>query len=410
MKPNLKPGQVGRLTWTVDPTMTITLGPAEDVTVFSTPNMILLMERSARVAIEPFLEEGEESVGVRVDIEHLGPALLGHAVDAIARVTKVDGRRVDFEVQAFVGDREIGRGRHQRAIVSLSRMAENLSRYRSDSQQSLQTPTPSSTSGPSMPGPFETLEVRIADRIATVTLNRPQALNVVNRQMTAEFEQLVAWLASHPTQVRVVILTGAGDAFCAGDDVKELAEMSIEEAGRLSYQQASMYLALERLPQPVIAAVGGVALGGGCVAAYSCDLRIASFTSRFGMPEIKLGWPPGYGIAQLMATVGKPRALQMCLLGETISAVTAMEWGLVHEVVAQANLIDRAEQIAKSMLALPAEALRQTKRVIHADEGQLPKLTYRADTDAYLRCLSLPDAREGIAAFKQKRPARFSGQ
>ena len=102
MKPNLKPGQLGKLTWTVDPTMTITLGPSEDVTVFSTPSMILLMERAARVAMEPFLEEGEASVGVRVDIEHLGPALLGDAVDGIAKVTKVDGRRVDFEVQALV--------------------------------------------------------------------------------------------------------------------------------------------------------------------------------------------------------------------------------------------------------------------------------------------------------------------
>ena len=186
--------------------------------------------------------------------------------------------------------------------------------------------------------------------------------------------------------------------------------MSLEAARTLSLRQANLFLALEQLPQPVIAAVNGPAFGAGCVAAFSCDWRIAAHAARFAMPEIKLGWPPGYGIAQLTALVGKARALEMCLSGEAITAARALEWGLVNEVVSGTMLMKSAQQLAERLLLLPAEALRQTKRLVHLDEGQLPKVTHRADTEAYLRCLELPDAREGISAFVEKRSARFDGK
>jgi enoyl-CoA hydratase len=274
------------------------------------------------------------------------------------------------------------------------------------------SPTTGLTNLNPQPGPlpsFQTLQVAIRNRIATVTLNRPQALNAVNVRMTAELEQLVAWLAAHPQEVRVVLLTGAGRAFCAGDDVRELPELSIESARELSLRQATLYLAFERLPQVLIALVNGDAFGGGCVAAYSTDLRIASHAARFAMPEVRLGWPPGYGLAQLTALVGKARALQMCLLGNPIKATQALEWGLVNELVPGTQLMARGQALAQSLLELPAEALRATKRLIHLDEGAQPKVAHRADTDAYIRCLQLPDAQEGIAAFADKRPPRFTG-
>src|SRR5580698_777084 len=405
MKPGLKIGDNGELNWVVDPTMTITLGGVPQATVFSTPNMIMLMELSAREALRPFLEEGEESVGVEVQVEHTGAAVLGSAVRGVAKIVEIDGRRVGFEVQAYVGDREIGRGRHRRAVVQLDRLVANVMQMMKEEGQVMNLKPATGELGE-----LETATVEVANRIATVTLNRPRAANAINVQMTGELERLVAWLAGHPQEVRVVVITGAGDAFCAGDDVKEVAELPLEAARTLSLRQANLFLALEQLPQPVIAAVNGPAFGAGCVAAYSCDWRLASHAARFAMPEIKLGWPPGYGIAQLTALVGKSRALEMCLTGEAITAAEALDWGLVNEVVSGTMLMKTAQQLAERLLLLPAEALRQTKRLVHLDEGQLPKVAHRADTEAYLRCLELPDAREGISAFMEKRPPKFDGK
>ena len=405
MKPGLNIGQIGELTWIVDPTMTICLGELSQATVFSTPAMILLMERAAREALRPFLEDGEESVGVEVHVEHLGPAVLGATVRGLARVDAIDGRRVDFAVTAYNGDREIGRGTHRRAIVSLSRLLENVDKVSGDGGRAM-TLVPNRGERPDL----QTLLVSVTDRIATVTLNRPRSLNAVNRLMTADLERVVEWLAGHPEDVRVVMLAGAGEAFCAGDDVIELPSLTPAEARDLSLRQANVYLAFERLPQPMIAVVNGVAFGAGCVAAISCDLRMASHAARFAMPEITLGWPPGYGVAQLTALVGKARALELCLKGEPISATQAHEWGLVNAVVPGAMLWQQARALAARLIELPAQAIRGTKRLIHADEGQLPKVTHRADTEAYLRCLGLPDAQEGMAAFAEKRKPRFQGK
>src|ERR1700759_1857117 len=124
MKPGLRIGDTGELTWLVDPTMTITLGNIPQATVFSTPSMIMLMERAAREALRPFLEAGEESVGVEVQVEHSSAAVLGATVRGVARVSKIEGRRVDFEISAYAGDRLMGKGTHRRAMVQLDRVGE----------------------------------------------------------------------------------------------------------------------------------------------------------------------------------------------------------------------------------------------------------------------------------------------
>ncbi len=361
------------------------------------------MERAAREALRPYLEPGEESVGIEVNIQHIGGAGIGSTVVGVARVTSIDGRRISFDVQAYAEDRLIGKGTHSRAIVSVSRIVENLAKLSHDAGRAMNI---SAYSGAL--SQLETVQMDVANRIATVTLNRPKSLNAVNVQMTEDIERLVGWLLGHPQDVRVVLLTGAGEAFCAGDDVKELRSLSLETARTLSHRQAEIYLAFERLPQPVIALVNGDAFGAGCVAAYSADMRIASHAARFAMPEIRLGWPPGYGIAQLTALVGKSRALEMCLMGEPVSASKALEWGLVSEVISGSSLLKRGRQVAEKMLQMPAEALRETKRLVHLDEGSQPKVAHRADTEAYLRCLESTDAREGLAAFSEKRPPRFT--
>lgn len=402
MKPGLQPGAIGELIWNVDSSMVITLGGDPRATVFSTPNMIMLMERSAREALRPYLETGEESVGTDVQIQHVSGAGIGSVVRGEARVTGIDAKRIHFDVSAWCGERQLGFGKHTRALVKLERLIENLDKQSQESPRAMNL-IPNDGLLPSM----QTLLVEQSGPIATVTLNRPRALNAVNAEMTSDFEKLVSWLLGHKDELRVVLLRGAGDSFCAGDDIKELPGFTPEFARELSLRQAEMYLAWERLPQIVLAMVHGDAMGGGCVAAYSADFRLASHDARFGMPEIKLGWPPGYGIAQLTNLIGKSRALEMCLLGEPLSAQKAFEWGLVHELVPRGQLEKRAMAWAERLLKLPAEAMRQTKMLLHLDEGSQPKVAYRADTEAYIRCLQLDDATEGIRAFIEKRTANF---
>ncbi|MEZ6066159.1 MAG: enoyl-CoA hydratase-related protein [Planctomycetaceae bacterium] len=402
--PNI--GTTARLAWTVGAEHAIVLGGLQSggATVLSTPSLINLMEHAARQLMVPYLEPGEETVGVWLEVEHLAATPLGQTVTAEARLTAMDGRSLDFEIIAHDAAEQVGRARHRRALIKLQRFAAKLAEK--SSLLSIPPITAAGEDDSAAPPTLPTLGVKIDHAIARVTLDRPAKRNAVNRQMTADWERLNDWLAAHP-EVRIVIVSGAGESFCAGDDVPEVGELSLDEARTLSLRQAAMYLRWEQLPQVFIAAVHGDALGGGCVAAYSCDFRIASHDARFGMPEIKLGWPPGYGIAQLTALVGKARALELCLLGEPIAARQAAEYGLVHRLASRAGLLVAAEELSAGLLQQPAQALRETKWLIHRDEGLVPKVTHRDDTEAYIRCLGQPDAREGIAAFREKRPPRY---
>ena len=395
MKNGLQPGQTGRLQWTVTPERTITLEGHPEATVFSTPFMIMMMERASREALRPYLEEGEESVGVKVNIEHLAGAPLGADVHAVSKVTKVDGRRVDFDVEAYHGETLIGRGTHQRAVVKVERIIDNIRNLEPASA----LPNRQSTISGELPQ-LDFLRVEVEKEVVRVTLNRPHVLNAISEQTTYELETLLAWLSGHPG-FRVVVFHGQGRAFCAGDDVKELDSFSVEKARAISHRQAELFLAFERLPQITIAAVNGSAMGAGCVLAYSCDFRIAAHSARFGMPEAVLGWPPGYGMAQLTALIGKARTLDLCLTGRILTAREAQEWGLVNDAVPNQRLKSRTDELVKQLLAMPAKALRETKRIIHADEPPSHKVGYRLDTEAYVNCLDTEDARKGIQRFKK---------
>lgn len=417
MKPGLQIGDRSELTWIVSSEHTIHLGmnrsgwgteghtARRSAVVFSTPNMILLMERAARKAIEPFLEVGEESVGAQVAIEHVAATPIGAQVTAFAQVTAIQGKAIDFDVTAFDHREMIGKGTHRRMIVSVDRIADRIAQKTPTHHHGTVLPMQIPPNTGSLPS-LATLQCSIDGPIAYVDLNRPDKLNAVNRQMTSDWECLNAWLAGHP-EVRIAILSGRGESFCSGDDVVEVGSLDLDEARELSYRQARMYLAWESLPQVIIAAIDGNALGGGCVMACACDFRIASHQSRFGMPEIKLGWPPGYGIAQLTNLIGKARAIELCTLGNSIPAQQAYDYGLVHRLVSKSNLQSAAVELADKLLAMPPMALRETKRLLHQDEGVQPKSAYVADTAAYIECLGTPDAQEGIAAFREKRSPRF---
>lgn len=417
MNSGLKVGDKTELTWNVSSEHVIHLGqnqlgfgltgiPAcKSVVVFSTPNMILLMERAARKVIDPYLELGEESVGARLHVEHIAATPIGAQVTAVAQVTSMDGRAIDFDVTAFDEYEMIGRGSHRRMIVNLDRIAERVSQKSSEKNVGVLLPMNVTPNRESL-GPLKTLLVAADGNVAHVRLNRPEKRNAVNMQMTADLEKLTAWLAGHP-EIRVVIISGAGDSFCAGDDVVEVGTLSIETARELSFRQARLYLSWENLPQILVAAIDGNALGAGCVLACACDFRIASHRAAFGMPEILLGWPPGYGIAQLTALVGKSIAMQMCLTGDRISAQKALALNLVYEVVSAQQLTTSAHILAKKLVSMPTMALRETKRLVHHDEGFQPKAAYLADTQAYIECLKTDDAKEGIQAFQEKRRPQF---
>jgi enoyl-CoA hydratase/carnithine racemase len=247
--------------------------------------------------------------------------------------------------------------------------------------------------------------------IARVTVNRPDVLNALNiptwRDLRAAFED-----AKNDSAVRGVILTGAGGkAFIAGADIGELAHLAAFEAEQSSRFGQEVLDLIENLGKPVIAAVNGFALGGGCETAMACTLRIAVDTATFGQPEVALGLIPGGGGTQrLPRLVGKGRALQLILSGEMISAQEAYRIGLVNEVVPAADLIARAESILNKIVRnAPIAikfALEATNKVVEAgqSEGLLLEAAY------FGLCAATEDKKEGTSAFLEKRAPHFDGR
>jgi len=247
--------------------------------------------------------------------------------------------------------------------------------------------------------------------IAYVTLNRPKVLNALN---TKTWENLRAAFeaARDDDEVRGVILSGAGDkAFIAGADINELAQLTtVEGEESSSFGQAVLNL-VENLGKPVIAAINGFALGGGCETAMACTIRIASETAKFGQPEVKLGILPGGGGTQrLPRLVGKGRALQLILTGEMISAQEAYRIGLVNEVVPAANVMARAEAILKQIFSNAPLAVRYSLEAVNKglETSQAEGLSLEASF--FGLCTGTEDKKEGTSAFLEKRAAKFQGR
>ena len=249
------------------------------------------------------------------------------------------------------------------------------------------------------------------DGIAYVTLNRPKVLNALNTptwsDLRAAFED-----ARRDAGVRGVILTGAGDkAFIAGADISELAHIAAFEAQQSSRFGQTVLDLIENLGKPVIAAINGFALGGGCETAMACTLRIAVESARFGQPEVKLGLVPGGGGTQrLPRLVGRGRALQLILSGEMISAQEAYRIGLVNEIVPAAGLIARAEAILRQISANAPVAVRLALEAVNKgmetsqDEGLMLEASY------FGLCAATEDMKEGTTAFLHKRAPQFHGR
>jgi enoyl-CoA hydratase len=247
--------------------------------------------------------------------------------------------------------------------------------------------------------------------IAYVTLNRPKVMNALSER-TWEDLRTAFEAARDDDEVRGVILTGAGDkAFIAGADIREVANVTAVEAEESSsYGQAVLDL-VENLGKPVIAAVNGFALGGGCETAMACTIRVASENAKFGQPEVKLGLIPGGGGTQrLPRLVGKGRALQIILSGEVINAQEAYRIGLVNEVVPAADLMPRAEAILKQFFANAPLAVRFSLEAVNKglETSQAQGLSLEASLFAL--CAGTEDKKEGTQAFLQKRAPQFHGR
>src|SRR6266852_582710 len=247
--------------------------------------------------------------------------------------------------------------------------------------------------------------------IAYVTVNRPKVLNALNQRtwadLRAAFED-----ARDDAAVRGVILTGAGDnAFIAGADISELAHVTAVEAEKSSsYGQAVLNL-IENLGKPVIAAVNGFALGGGCETAMACTIRVDSEKAKFGQPEVKLGLIPGGGGTQrLPRLVGKGRALQLILSGETISAQEAYRIGLVNEVVPAADLITRVEAILHQIFANAPIAVQYALEAVHKGLETSQDEGLALEASLFGLCAGTEDKKEGTQAFLQKRAPQFQGR
>jgi len=247
--------------------------------------------------------------------------------------------------------------------------------------------------------------------IAYVTLNRPKVLNALNAK-TWEDLRAAFGEAHDDAEVRGVILTGAGDkAFIAGADIGELAHLSAVEAEESSAIGQAVLNLVENLGKPVIAAINGFALGGGCETAMACTIRIAVESAKFGQPEVKLGVLPGAGGTQrLPRLVGKGRALQLILTGEMITAQEAYRIGLVNEIVPAADLIGRAEMILKQIFANAPIAIKHSLEAVNKgletsqDEGLALEASF------FGLCAGTEDKKEGTSAFLEKRAARFLGR
>ena len=257
---------------------------------------------------------------------------------------------------------------------------------------------------------LENLLVRDSDGVRWITVNRPTKLNALNATVIAELGEAFTAAADDPS-VRAVVVTGAGEkAFVAGADIGELAALAPAAARELARRGQRVFDAIAAMRKPVIAAVNGFALGGGCELALACHLRVAATGARFGQPEVKLGLIPGYGGTQrLPRLVGTTRALELLLTGSTIDAATALGWGLVNRVVAPEELPGAAQKLALEIAAVAPLAVAACLEAVRLGAG-LP-LAQAEEQEAALfgLCFATRDAREGTAAFLEKRPPAFTG-
>ena len=259
--------------------------------------------------------------------------------------------------------------------------------------------------------PFEHLVTMIDGAVATLTINRPKVLNALDAATLGELGEAMRGLQADDS-VRVVILTGSGDrAFVAGADINELATLAPDAAKAHAELGQGVFDLIERLGKPVIAAVNGFALGGGCELAMACTVRLAADSARFGQPEVKLGLTPGFaGTQRLPRLVGKGRAMELILGGGVIDAAEAYRIGLVNRVVPAASLMEEARALAQAWAANAPIAMRYAMEAIaHGLETSFAEGRF-VEASLFGLAFATEDMREGTRAFLEKRKPAFRGR
>jgi enoyl-CoA hydratase len=258
---------------------------------------------------------------------------------------------------------------------------------------------------------YTTLLVEAAEGIATVTVNRPDKLNALNLTVIAELTDAFLLIRNDPA-VRAVVFTGAGEkAFIAGADISGLAKLDPQGARENAMRGQRLTLLMENLGKPVLAAINGFALGGGCELALACTLRLAAEGAKIGQPEVKLGIMAGYGGTQrLPRLVGRGRALELLLTGEPVDAAEALRIGLVNRVVPREKLLEETRAMARKILAAGPLAVRSTLEAVDRGlDGRLEEGMV-TEADLFAACFLTRDMKEGTSAFLEKRPPKFMGQ
>lgn len=258
---------------------------------------------------------------------------------------------------------------------------------------------------------FQNLLVKVDNNIAVVTINRPEKLNALNNEIIEELDKVFSQLNENEN-VYVIILTGSGEkAFVAGADISELNNLDEQKAKMFSEKGQKVFTKIEKMEKPVIAAVNGYALGGGCEIALACNIRLASDNAVFGQPEVNLGIIPGYGGTQrLTKLINSGRAAEYILTGDMINAEEALRIGLVNKVYPQAELMNKAKEMAKKICSKGQFAIRMVVNAINivdevsATEGQ----NYEASVFAL--CCGTDDFKEGTSAFLEKRKPQFKNK
>jgi len=257
---------------------------------------------------------------------------------------------------------------------------------------------------------MENVLYRVEGEIAIITINRPQALNALNSKTLLELGNVINKV-SESKEIKAVIITGSGEkAFVAGADIKEMKDLNALQGKELARLAQKAFSAIENMPQMVIAAVNGFALGGGCELASACDIRIASTKAKFGQPEVTLGITPGFaGTQRLPRLVGKGIAKEMISTGDMIDAQEAYRIGLVNKVYNPEDLLPKAIEMASRIASRGPVAVSLSKAAVNDGMNMDTESAYKYEADIFGLCFATEDQKEGMTAFVEKRKAEFKG-
>lgn len=258
---------------------------------------------------------------------------------------------------------------------------------------------------------YNTLHTYLTDNILTVTINRPDKLNALNKMVMSELDEVVTEIYLNK-EIKGAILTGAGaKAFVAGADISEFQGLSREEGEELARRGQEIFFRIENAPKPILAAVNGFALGGGCELAMACHFRLCSPNAKFGQPEVNLGIIPGYGGTQrLTRIVGKGKAIELMLTGRMMDAQEALQSGLVNYIIETDELLTKAREMLGIIGEKAPLAIAKIIECVNlAEEGGVGD-GFLSEQEAFGECFATEDMKEGASAFLEKRKPRFKGK